>query len=196
MQLVHVKNEYIEYLQKFSENVKYNKEEKRPYVGIVLKIGKNNYFAPLGSPKGKHLKMKSSIDFIKIENGKLGIINLNNMIPVPKGFIKNISLINYDQKYKKLLLEQERWIIRNKKIITNKSEKLYKIIMEKKETVFHKRSNNFKLLEEKALEWEKQKTLEKKTKVERKEASKNVLLQKIQAQREQKEDNHTPRLKK
>ena len=43
------------------------------------------YFAPLSSPKQKHLKMKNDIDFYKLSNGKLGAINFNNMIPVPDG---------------------------------------------------------------------------------------------------------------
>lgn len=40
------------------------------------------YFAPLSSPKPKHLKLKSKLDFLKIDNGKLGAIN--NMLPVTK----------------------------------------------------------------------------------------------------------------
>lgn len=162
MKLVNIKNEYIQYLQNFSDNVKYNKDENRPYIGILLKIDNHNYFAPLGSPKPKHLKMKSNLDFIKIKKGELGIINLNNMIPVPDKFIKDISLANKDKKYRKLLIEQERWIIRNKEIIIKKSEKLYKLITEKENTIWHKRCNNFKLLENKALEWEKRKLIEKK----------------------------------
>ena len=40
------------------------------------------YFAPLSSFKSKHKKMKESVDFIKIKDYE--VININNMIPVPK----------------------------------------------------------------------------------------------------------------
>ena len=38
MELYTINEEYINYLKQFSENVKYNKNESRPYVGVVLKI--------------------------------------------------------------------------------------------------------------------------------------------------------------
>ena len=73
------------------------------------------YFAPLSSPKQKHLKMKNDIDFYKLSNGKLGAINFNNMIPVPDGSYtligtKTQSLTYQEQKYKALLRNQLRWL--------------------------------------------------------------------------------------
>ena len=59
-------------------------KNRRPFVGIILKINGINYFAPLSSPKEKHLNMKNNIDFIKINKGRDGVINLNNMIPIPE----------------------------------------------------------------------------------------------------------------
>lgn len=53
---------------------------KRPFLGIVLTINDFSYYAPLTSPKPKHIKMKDQIDFIKINDGHWGAINLNNMI--------------------------------------------------------------------------------------------------------------------
>lgn len=53
-------------------------------LGFYLLLKGKEYIAPLGSLKPKHLTMKNNIDFIKIDNGKLGVINLNNMIPVNK----------------------------------------------------------------------------------------------------------------
>lgn len=155
MELCTINEEYINHLKKFSENVKYNKNESRPYVGIVLKINEHNYFAPLGSPKPKHITMKEVADFVKMDNGKLGVINLNNMIPVPSEEVKLINFSKFDKYYSKLLLEQKRWLERNEDLIKNKSKKLYTLITTKENTVFHKRSNNFKLLEEKAKEYEK-----------------------------------------
>ncbi len=41
MKLYTINEEYINFLKIFSENVKYNKNESRPYVGIVLKINED-----------------------------------------------------------------------------------------------------------------------------------------------------------
>lgn len=38
------------------------------------------YFAPLSSLKAKHLKLKSKLDFLKIDNGKLAAISFNNCL--------------------------------------------------------------------------------------------------------------------
>ena len=40
------------------------------------------YFAPLSSPKPKHQLIKRQIDIVKINDGKYGVVNLNNMISV------------------------------------------------------------------------------------------------------------------
>ncbi|MCJ8343448.1 MAG: type III toxin-antitoxin system ToxN/AbiQ family toxin [Cetobacterium sp.] len=55
LKLVTIEEKYINYLKKFSENVKYNKNSLRPYVGIVLIVNNYNYFAPLRSSKPKYL---------------------------------------------------------------------------------------------------------------------------------------------
>ena len=55
------------------------------------------YFVPLSSPKEKHLKMKNTLDFLKLDNGKLGAINFNNMIPVTGN---NYTLVNFDKENK------------------------------------------------------------------------------------------------
>ena len=159
MELYTINENYINYLRQFSKNVRYNKNESRPYVGVVLKVNEYDYFVPLGSPKPKHLTMKETTDFIKLDSGKLGILNINNMIPVPLEYVKLINFQNFDKYYSKLLLEQKRWLERNETLIKNKSKKLYTLITTKENTIFHKRSNNFKLLEEKALEYGKPKEL-------------------------------------
>ena len=153
MELYTINEEYITYLKTFSENVRYNKNESRPYVGIILKINEYNYFAPLGSPKPKHINMKESLDFMKIENGTAGVINLNNMIPVSLKYAKKIDFSLYDKKYIGLLKKQARWINENTIKIKERTLKLYKVITEKENTIYHKRSNNFKFLEEKMSEY-------------------------------------------
>lgn len=58
----------------------------RKYIGIVLEINGLSYFAPLSSFKQKHKKMKEGVDFIKIRD--YAVININNMIPVPKALCR------------------------------------------------------------------------------------------------------------
>ena len=87
--LVMFDTEYCNYLRKFYNKVPYNYNEKelRPCVGVLFEVNDCKYFAPLSSPKPKHLKLKSKLDFLKIDNGKLGAINFNNMLPVTKNNI-------------------------------------------------------------------------------------------------------------
>lgn len=62
--------------------------------------------------------MKNSIDFLRLDGGKLGAINFNNMIPVKNDNITLIDLkqdfyIISDEKYKKLLHDQIFYLNRN-----------------------------------------------------------------------------------
>ena len=84
LKLVIVDSNYCDYLRKFDNKVVYNYTNKstRPFIGVLFNVGNIEYFAPLSSPKAKHLTMKNKIDFIKVDNGKLGVVNFNNMIPV------------------------------------------------------------------------------------------------------------------
>lgn len=61
-------------------------------MGVLFEINSCKYFAPLSSPKAKHMLMKNQIDFYKIDRGKLGAINLNNMIPVIDGEYKYANI--------------------------------------------------------------------------------------------------------
>lgn len=79
------------------------------------------YFAPLSSSKSKHKTMKTTLDFLKIENGDLGAINFNNMLPVTdKNIIKldlnKECLTKTEKKYNKMLKEQMFWL--NRKMIS------------------------------------------------------------------------------
>lgn len=131
-EIVCVDSKYCDYLRKYDKKVAYNFDKKgtRPYVGILFKVNNYEYFAPLSSPKLKHLKMKNTLDFYKIKNGELGAINFNNMIPVNKNNYKLVDLeISRDNieeiKYKKMLREQLTWLNAHYNQIKNKSYKLY-----------------------------------------------------------------------
>ena len=57
--IVKIDINYCNYLRKFDNKVAYNsgKKELRPFIGILFKVGKIDYFAPLSSPKNKHKVM-------------------------------------------------------------------------------------------------------------------------------------------
>lgn len=66
MKLYNVANKYVNYLKNFDAKVPENKDSKRPFVGVIFTIDGNNFFAPLSSPKSKHLNMKMELIFIKL----------------------------------------------------------------------------------------------------------------------------------
>lgn len=157
LKIVRVNSNYCDYLRKYDNKVAYNKNEKelRPFIGILFKIEMCEYFAPLSSPKPKHKNMKNTLDFFKINNGELGAVNFNNMIPVNKN---NYSLVDLNKetltiselKYQKLLREQLAWLNANYQQVKNKSFKLYQLYNEGRLPQNIKlRCCNFKLLEEK-----------------------------------------------
>ena len=126
-----VDNNYLNYLRTFDDKVLFNHGIDRPYVGIILSLstpdGSINYFAPLSSPKKKHKTMKNNIDFIKIDSGNLGAINLNNMIPLVNGTYSKIDINSIkDKNYNILLSKQIRWIRSNKSNITSQAYSLYR----------------------------------------------------------------------
>ena len=163
LMLVRIDSKYCDYLRKYDSKVPYNYNEKelRPFIGILFRIDKLMYFAPLSSPKPKHLKLKNKIDFLKIDKGKLGAINFNNMLPVTKKNIIELDLnkeplTKSEEKYIKLLQEQLYWLNRNDERLYDRSKKLYdKYVDGTLNSNIASRCCNFKLLEEMCKEYNK-----------------------------------------
>lgn len=124
-----------------------NEKGKRKYIGIVFQINGINFFAPLSSYKTKHVKMKESVDFIKIKD--YAVINLNNMIPVPNSQIVEIDINKEkDLSYRYLLQAESREINRQKNRIRKNAEIVYSHkIHNGDSTALAKRTNDFELLE-------------------------------------------------
>ena len=109
-----VDTDYCDYLRESDPRVPYTMERKsiRPFVGIVFSVHNVHYYAPLTSPKPKHLHMKNQIDFLKINSGEWDAINFNNMIPVHPGSLRKvkINILETDSQqniaYKNLLSNQ------------------------------------------------------------------------------------------
>ena len=149
LRIYEIKNEYIKYLSNYQEHLflHTNEKGKRKYIGIVFQINGINFFAPLSSYKTKHVKMKESVDFIKIKD--YAVINLNNMIPVPNSQIVEIDINKEkDLSYRYLLQAESREINRQKNRIRKNAEIVYSHkIHNGDSTALAKRINDFELLE-------------------------------------------------
>ena len=158
-----INGDYINYLSQFEKHIAYNKNEKRPYIGVVIIVKEHYYFAPLFSPKQKHKTYKDNLTFFRIINTKtkndLGIIRFSDMIPVPQESVYLLDIKSKSYGYKRLLSEQYSYINKpeNRAKIMEKAEKIYSIVTKNsksKMSKFYKDlSCNFKLLEEKCLEY-------------------------------------------
>ena len=154
LKFYNIDDKYIEYLYQFDAKVPFNKNSKRPYIGIILEINEITYFAPMFSPKKQHDQYKNNIMNIRIGKN-LGIIKLNNMIPVNKSNLKYINFNDIqDKKYRGLLIQQNNFIKLNTNDIRKKAEKLYKLVTIDKKDFFIKLSCDFKLLEKKYKDYE------------------------------------------
>ena len=131
-----VDSNYCDYLRQSDLCVPYTMKEKasRPFVGVLMRIHGMSYYAPLSSPKPKHMTMKNQIDLLKIDGGKYGVINFNNMIPIHKNLVTgvNLTILSTDSpsevQYKELLSNQLTWCNANKDAIVSKAQKLYDTI--------------------------------------------------------------------
>ena len=133
MNLYTVSTDYIDFLRKFQINVWMNEENYRlrPYVGVVMKLDRCEYFAPLSSPKPKHSHMKDRLDFIRLEHrGQLkGVVNLNNMIPVTADVSSPLEINSVaDEGYRHLLNVEMIDIRRKSGIIAKNALIVYRIV--------------------------------------------------------------------
>ena len=146
LKIYSVSDEYIEYLRKEEPNVYSNKIDSRThtrkYIGIVLKLGKYNYYVPMSSPKesdyqiaGKQKVIKKSIVpiiRIVVKNSKgekelKGTLRISHMIPVPESELILYDLENEkDDTYKDLVGNEIIFIRRNKDKIYKNVELIYK----------------------------------------------------------------------
>ncbi len=160
--LYHIDMKYIRDIAKVDDNVMSVSpqigKERRPFVGVVAICDGKKYCIPLTSPKPKHQTMKNDKDFTRMfdKNNKLiGCLNFNNMIPVDDEVLLavDMKISNEDSEktkfYKALLNDQLDWCNDHYMDITNKAEKLYKIVTETPDKMkrLTRRCCNFKKLE-------------------------------------------------
>lgn len=148
-----ISDRYIEYLSKFDKHVSWNKEQKRPYIGVVLDIGEHLYFAPLYSYKKKYESYKGNPSFMRVQDRKgreLSIIRLAEMIPAPKEVVTLMDFGERGEKYQDLLQAENDFINDNRENLYRKARKLYKNVTEVKVPFFVNIACNYKVLEEKS----------------------------------------------
>lgn len=120
-------------------------KQSRPFVGVVVMLNGRSYCIPLSSPKAKFEKMKSQLDLFKIlddrhknSNGApklLGVLNINNMIPVDNAVIKEVDLRvspkddRETQRYKELMQMQIKFCRQNADVILSHARKVYDLVM-------------------------------------------------------------------
>lgn len=152
-----VSSVYCDFLRAQEPAVPYTRADKstRPFVGVVFELNGFNYYAPLTSPKPKHLHMKNRLDFLKINGGQWGALNFNNMLPVAAAELQKIELkiVETDSSaeiaYKNLLANQLSWCNSHREVILRKANKLYQAIVSGKDYGnLLARCCNFPLLEE------------------------------------------------
>lgn len=159
--IVKVDYKYCDYLRQFDNRVSYNARSKelRPFIGILFIVEEYEYFAPLSSPKIKHIHMKNNLDIVKIDGGRYGVVNFNNMIPVTSNNyelfdLKAVPKDTYELKWQNLLKSQLLWLNKNIKNVKGKAINLYeKYKNGKLDERIKSRCCNFILLEEKCKEY-------------------------------------------
>ena len=161
LKIYYIDTNYINYLRKFDNRVAYNKTKTRPYVGVVYTFNNQTYFAPLSSPKPKHLTMNNrALDMFKIKDGELGIVNINNMIPTPISCLTEVLPLVKDKQYRKLIIEQTTYLNDHKRELLDKV-KQFKLRYDKGHlsSRLRKRCCDFNLLEKNVGNMKKKKFL-------------------------------------
>lgn len=159
---------YVNYLHSIDsrvQNIEYSQKLK-PYIGIVLEIYDFKYYVPISSTKQKYYDVKANIDLYKIKSNDkiLGVLNLNNMIPIKEEYIKRLKYSEIEQyrrfenkidkeKYINLLNIELHIINKEQEQIKRNAEELYQYIIKRPNSNIAKRCCNFKLLEEKILDY-------------------------------------------
>ncbi len=153
MKFYTVSDRYITYLKTLDHKVPNNYGGKRPYVGIIIEINGHKYLAPMTSykPKQDALDTNNRTIFKIHEKGKplkkLGMLHLNNMIPVLDSEVKEVDFSTQDLKYRILLTHQINFIKSEQDAIKERAAKLYDSVVNLKNAHFCKLSCDFVVLE-------------------------------------------------
>ncbi len=141
------------FLKNIDKKVPNNYGGKRPFIGIVLNINDHEYLAPLTSYKSKQDKIKSTLPTImklyerRDPSNKLGMIQINNMVPIIRSEIRLLDIENQQKPYKNMLYKQYEFIKTKIVKIQDKAIKLHNLVVDKEQSFYCRISCNFRLLE-------------------------------------------------
>lgn len=148
LRIVRISDHYIRFLHGRDNRVPYNKGNRRPYVGVVLNVGEFKYFVPMESPKPNHEKMKPGKHILKLDEGRMGLLGFNNMVPVHKDALIEFDInAEPDEKYRELLRRQITLCNRMKADILNRASATYYDVVNNKNKFLVRISCDFKALE-------------------------------------------------
>ncbi len=148
LSIYRISDKYISFLHSRDSRVQFNKDSTRPYVGVVLYVGEYRYFVPMESPKPSHAKIKPGVHIFKIDDGRLGLLGFNNMVPVPECALIAFDIgAEPDARYRALLQRQAIEIDRRRADILHRSTKTYFEVVNGKNKFLCKISCDFKALE-------------------------------------------------
>ncbi len=158
LKIYEISEKYVNYLAPLAPHLFLNRQvgqqNTRKYIGVVLRIGGMDYFAPLSSFKDKHRKMREGLDFIKIKD--YAVINLNNnMFPVPASEYRYVDFNREKKpKYKSLLLAEYRYIKSIQERVRKNAQTLYNHKLKHGDaTPLAKLCNDFTALEAASRKW-------------------------------------------
>ncbi|MCL2053188.1 MAG: type III toxin-antitoxin system ToxN/AbiQ family toxin [Oscillospiraceae bacterium] len=156
-----VDNDYVEYLKKAETEARgfsrvpdmiYGKANKPKFLcGIVLSVKSKDYYVPVTSYK--HQKPDNFL--ILASSGDVtSSLRFNYMFPVPKELVSMRVIPNEpDIKYRRLLVQELLYCESNQSKILFLAERTYKRVMLGKDKGLIANACDFKLLEEKCLEY-------------------------------------------
>lgn len=131
-----------------------NKNKRRPYVGIVLRVGRFQYFVPMESPKPSHATMKNGKHFLRLDEGRMGILGFNNMIPVHQDALISFDILaEPDTQYRNLLIKQAELCNKLRAEIFSRASRTYYDVANHKNKFLERISCDFLVLEKACLEY-------------------------------------------
>lgn len=148
LDIYRISDHYIHFLHSRDNRVQFNKDRRRPYVGVVLFVGEYRYFVPMESPKPNHVNLKAGPHLYKLDGGALGLLGFNNMVPVPECALLpfDISTIA-DVPYRTLLQHQALAINNNQAAILHCASKTYFSVVNNTNKFLCRISCDFRALE-------------------------------------------------
>lgn len=154
LKIYRVEEKYIHFLKSRDDKVQDNKGRRRPYVGVVLYVGSYKYFVPMESPKPNHANVKPGRHILKLDEGRLGLLGFNNMIPVPDSALIQFDInLEPDEKYAELLRRQVTYINRNKAAVYSHASSTYYHVVTKKTAFLCQISCDFAKLEKACVQY-------------------------------------------